>query len=523
MLARILLSASLLAPPPVAERSPWLHGMWTDGDGLLAVIELDAVRLSCRSGEERTLRGLRNLEDVAGAWVAGAPVIAALSEDGPLVRWRAEAWTRTLVPRVDESKQLAVAVDARGRVVVAGEKGAAYRLDGERWATLVYPTPMTAVGLAARADGSFVVVGAGGELAHAAPDAEQLDRILVLDMPQEPMAAWWGEGLWIAGRRELVRVDVARWRIDRRVKHDLFGSITLLSGFTAADGERVVVAAQSDFAAYDGKRLRRLATHVVFPEGLGFDRRAASLVVASRDGLTATREPELLVEPPMSLSPTCPLPGGQRTQHVDDLVARGSSPVPKDSVVAAASPVPRPPAASPVAPVKRRGGGALPTLRLGFGGAYAPRVPAIEGVSRTLSGFTLDLAAGVVAMPREHVFLWPELGYNLTVRDGQNGHFFVAGMAPLFGVQNAMIGPAARFVVGDAWGKTGVGVRSGVVGAFALGLLEIEGGHQWLRVGDRDVHDGRFMVSLNLTSAFALIGALVFFGGMARGFGRLLR
>lgn len=184
MLARILLSASLLAPPPVAAQPPWLHGMWTDGDGLLAVIELDAVRLSCRSGEEQRLEGLRNLEDVAGAWVAGAPVIAALAEDGPLVRWRDEAWTRTLVPRVDESKLLAVAVDARGRVVVAGAKGAAYRLDGERWETLVYPMAMTAVGLAARADGSFNAATTVPVVAFPRQNAECVEAIM-LGMPKQ--------------------------------------------------------------------------------------------------------------------------------------------------------------------------------------------------------------------------------------------------------------------------------------------------------------------------------------------------
>lgn len=153
-----------------------------------------------------------------------------------------------------------------------------------------------------------------------------------------------------------------------------------------------------------------------------------------------------------------------------------------------------------------------PTLRIGFGGAYAPRVPAVAGASPTVSGFTLDVTAGAVIEVHKRVFLWPELGYNFTAREDRGGHFFTAGLAPMFGQRLAMVGVGPRLVVGNAWGTPGAGVRSGLIGSFGLNILSVELGHQWLRAGGRDLHEGRFMISIDLVGAFKVVLVL----GIAR-------
>ena len=62
-------------------------------------------------------------------------LVVAVSDEGTLVRWRAGAWELLAVPRSGRDPLVAVAIDARGRVVVAGATGGVHRLDGERWQT----------------------------------------------------------------------------------------------------------------------------------------------------------------------------------------------------------------------------------------------------------------------------------------------------------------------------------------------------------------------------------------------------
>ena len=509
LLLHLLLASTLLPTPPAPAEPPaftppsqWLRGVWSDGDGLLAVLEHNAVHLSCRTGEQVSLTRFWRLRAVHGAWIDDALVVAAVSEDGQLARWQAGAWKIRRVPRIADDTLLGVGVDARGGVVVAGKTGGAYRLRGEAWQILPYPTELPlAVSLTLRDDCSFIVLGARGELALGEADAEDLRRILVLDLPKEPAIAWQGAALWIAGADELVRVDTEIWRVTRRSEHRLFGRVRVLTGLAGPDGDRVVLGAQRSLAVHDGKQLRPLPFEVVFPEGLALDLRSASLQVASRDGLVV--RPLAALEPARARLPAearpCPLPPGHQRQTLDDL----TRPVPKASPPPAATQPPEPEAATPRPGRKHER--PRPTLRLGFGGAYAPRSTPVAGASRSTGGFTLDLALGAVVPLRKHVFLWPELGYSYSVRERHAGHFFTAGLAPMFGTRLAQVGLAPRLVTGDAWGVTGVGLRSGLVGSFGLNILSVELGHQWLRAGGRDLHDGRFMISVDLVTVAAAV------------------
>lgn len=210
--------------------------------------------------------------------------------------------------------------------------------------------------------------------------------------------------------------------------------------------------------------------------------------------------PPAPAEPPASTTSSERLPPGQQRPPRD----ASTRPVPKDSSAPAAARAPETsPAAPPTPPTppgRRLRDRPRPTLRLGFGGAYAPRSAPVAGAARTTGGLSIDLALGASVEVHKHVFLWPELGYSYSVREGHAGHFFTAGLAPMFGTPLAQVGLAPRLVTGDAWGATGVGLRSGLVGSFGLNLLSVELGHQWLRAGGRDLHDGRFMISVDLVT-----------------------
>ncbi|HEY0133728.1 MAG TPA: hypothetical protein VGB85_06595, partial [Nannocystis sp.] len=157
MLTHVLLAIAMIAPAPAfttTETGP--RGLWSDGDGLLAVTGYDKVELSCRTGQRITVHDVKGLRDVDGAWVDGAPVVAAVGEARELVLSRGGRWSLRAVPAGTDEKTIAVAVDPRGKVVVLGETQAVYRLDGERWDVLRFPAGSArAVALAVRADGDI--------------------------------------------------------------------------------------------------------------------------------------------------------------------------------------------------------------------------------------------------------------------------------------------------------------------------------------------------------------------------------
>lgn len=503
----LLLAAQLIAPaaapgePPAFTAPSGLHGLWSDGDGLLAAHEHSVVHLSCRTGERVSLAMHARIVDLGAAIVGGQPVLAAVDEDGQLAVWRRGAWSVRAAPPAGE--RLAVAVDGRGRVVVISVGRGVQRLDDATWQELPHPLELGPVLAAAVApDGAIAVLTADGGLGFAGPDDDRLARILVLDLPKEPRHAWIGPSgaLWIADDRELVRVDRSTWKIGARAHHNLFGRLRGLTGVDTPEGERLLLAAQSTAAVYDGGRFTAVPITAVFASGLAVDVRAGALLASDSRGLDVAPvdHPSLLAARDRlraTPAPACPLPPGQRSSRAPE----PPRPVSKDSPTlappsAATSPAPAPPGERERTDF---------SLRAGFGAAFAPGTD-----PRVTTGFSFDVAVGAVAQVGKHVWLWPEVGYNYTGRASHAGHFFTAGLTPMFGQRHAQIGVGPRLVVGDAWGAPGVGVRSGLVGSVGANILTLELGHQWLRAGDRDLHDARFMFSVNVVPLVKMLALL---------------
>lgn len=510
MPAHLLLSAVLLAspsPPGFTAPTGALRGVWTDGDGLLAVIEYGAIDLSCRTGERVRLESTDRLFDVAGAWVDGAPVVAATTEGGELLQWRRGAWSVIRVPRSDVHDLIAVAVDERGRVLVAGSAHEAHRLDGDRWDTLPYPTDLSSVrSLAARGDGEFFVAERYGRMLRGSP-GQATPQPLRVNRPRIG-AAWIGATgpLWLAGEGNLTAVDPVLAHTTKSVDTAVF-NVRALTGLPGADGLLLAVAGERGVAVYDGEKVTSV-TGAPSATDLAFDLRGAALLIVGERGLVTLPIDHPAMRAARARLPAttlpCPLPPGQRVQTVDAL-----RPVPKASLSAK---LPAAPSSQPLktAPVRER---PQVTLRFGLGPAFAPGSAPRPRIATSLD---LDLALGVVFQPRRYVYLWPELGYSYNGRGGQPGHFVIAGLTPLFGSRGAQVGVAARLVAGDAWHAPGVGLRSGLVGSFGMHALTLELGHQWLRAGGRDLHDARIVISLDLVLATKAVAVLMIFTAFAR-------
>ncbi|MDC0668234.1 hypothetical protein [Nannocystis radixulma] len=515
MLARFALSAALLAPsatePPAFTGQPARYSiLWSDGDSLLAAAEPDAVHLLCRTGERSsTIAGLGRVRGLAGRSIAGALQLVAVTEGGQLARWSADAWSLSAVPRRAVDELFAVALDNRGRAVVAGKTYALYIADGDRWEVLLYPPGLSAPAALAHDGDHIAVVGSRGQLVLATPEGSSIwTDVPISGGLDEPSQAWWSPAsglLWIVDRRELVAVDVARSRVLQRVAKDTSGGPHALTGLPTPQGDLLALAGQSTLGLLlrHEQRVRTLGVEVVFPAGFAFDVRGEALYVADLEGLRriplvddALAAARALLE--RGPAPPCPLAPGRRVQVADDLL-----PAPRDMSSAPLAPK-SPPRTKrsdrgelPIVPVR-------PTLRLGLGPAIAPHPPP----ARTTAGLAFDVSLGVaIALGKRGAYLWPEFGYAQTRRDGTTGHLFTFGLTPLFGLPSAAFGLSPKVVFGDAYGHVGAGLRSSLVGTFALQTLTFEIGHQWLRAGGRDLHDARLMFSLDVLAVVALLTA----------------
>ncbi|MFO0651196.1 MAG: hypothetical protein U0326_33540 [Polyangiales bacterium] len=193
------------------------------------------------------------------------------------------------------------------------------------------------------------------------------------------------------------------------------------------------------------------------------------------------------------------------------------------SAVAQASPSPpsssssawTPPPPTVVTEPQRLNFDGLPTLRFGFGfGRGAPRTGDAE------TDFAFDLAAGawLLFSPRETgVQLWPEIGYASDSSDVRGGRYATAGVGLMYGAELFSAGVAPRFLIGDADGRLGLGLRSSLVVQAGYTAFSLEAGHQWMRVGGEDLHEFRATLSVNPISllflVFTVAGGSIFRAG----------
>lgn len=173
-----------------------------------------------------------------------------------------------------------------------------------------------------------------------------------------------------------------------------------------------------------------------------------------------------------------------------------------------------PPAQSALTPPARRTLDGLPTLRFAFGVGSGD---AANGVGDTDFAFDAAVGAWMTFAPGDTgLHLWPELGYASDSSDLRGGRYATAGVGIMYGSEWLSAGVAPRFLVGDADGRLGMGLRSSLVVQAAFTALSLEVGHQWMRVDGSDLQEFRATLSLNpLSMLFALV--MVAGGSIVRG------
>ncbi|MFO0757450.1 MAG: hypothetical protein U0359_13215 [Byssovorax sp.] len=484
------------APFPAPPGLGWSSGIWGDGADLLVVAGSSGVRRICRGGATAGGPSINGSSAVAGAGKGASATVVAAGSRGQLARFSAGAWESANAPVLGQEEIKGVAVDARGRVLAAGESTALYVWDHDTWHVHRYAAGNSGNsgnkvnGVVVAADGTAYLFGARGTLLGFQND---VIRAIAIDatppLAGDLVAAWASPAsgqLWVATDQGIVASVDPKSGQARSSKSPLFGAPRALTGVSSPEGDLIAVSGQSDLALFDGKDWKPLGVNIAFPEGLGLDVPGGALYVVNRDGLQ--RVP---VDHPRLASARAALPAQ----------------APGGSACADAPPAPAAPSAPP-APIAARSTDSgekgtgdpstvdvlrWPTLRAGAGYGFHPGEPG--GIKST---FDLDINVGMRAGITPSFALWPELGYSYVTGDQGGGNFVTAGVGPLFGTPIAAVGWQPKLVVGDARGLLGVGMRNSVVGSFIYDIVSVELSHQWIHTAQAEHHEGRVMFAFDV-------------------------
>jgi hypothetical protein len=472
----------------------------------MLVADLFGVTLYCREGQAaRSPEGVKDFEGLAGSGQGERFVAAGVGEEGGVVIWRDGRWHKARAPTVDDDELIAAAVDDAGAVYAAGQRRALYVARGDDWSVHRYPADLKGEVAAAvwLGGGELLLVGSAGLALRFHDGAFSRSSRVPAEVTGSLEHAWLSPGgdLWLAGDGELLRV-----RPDGALSRHpppIFGRLSGLSGVHTDAGDVVAVSAQSEIVLFDGVSFSRVDGSYSFPEGIYLDGAGEVLYLAHRDGLRrlAINHPKIV---PQGLpeGADCPMPA-----RPED-AARVAELERYDLV----EPVERP-ALEEVQPGKPTPRQSMPIGRVALG-VVSGQVPAEPGAeARMGAAFALDLGLGGTIGLAKHVSIWPEIGYSYGRLPGGANHLFLVGVGPLFGNKWAAVGVLPRFALGGGENLFGVGVRTGLVGSFLMDIVAVEVGHQWLRAGERDIHELRTMISVNGLPLLVVLGLARIFTG----------
>ena len=123
--------------------------------------------------------------------------------------------------------------------------------------------------------------------------------------------------------------------------------------------------------------------------------------------------------------------------------------------------------------------------------------------------FVFDTNLGMQIGVSRCLLIVPEIGYTHDTIGA--GNFFTAGGGPSIGNALVSIGWAPKLVLGTVGDEFAIGVRNSLVGSFILNFVSVDIGHQWVRTGDANLHQIRFLFAIDalavLRIAMAAAGA----------------
>lgn len=476
-------------PFPAPSSLGWSSAVWGDGEDMILVASGNGVQRICRSGGTSTGPALVGADALAGAGRGASATLVAAGSRGQLARWVAGKWESVNAPVLNQEEIKGVAVDARGRVLAAGESSALYVWERDAWQVHRYPAGSKVLGLVSAPDGGAVLFGARGLLLAFQHDA--LRPITIDATPPiagDLLAAWLSPGsgqLWVATEQGfLASVDLGSGQA-RAVKSPLFGTPRALTGASTPAGDLLALSGQSDLALYDGKEWKPLGVNLSFPEGLYLDVRGGSLYAVNRDGLSRVPvEHARLAAAQAALPPVSAAANAECPADVVNAPPAPPAPLARRTVV----PTGDEPSDPRTVDVLR-----WPTLRVGAGYGFHPGEPG--GIKST---FDLDINLGMRVGITRSFALWPELGYSYVTGGPEGGNFVTAGVGPIFGSPIVAVGWQPKLVVGDARGALGVGMRNALVGSFIYDIVSVELSHQWVHTSVAEHHEGRVMFAFDV-------------------------
>ncbi|APR88646.1 hypothetical protein A7982_13995 [Minicystis rosea] len=133
------------------------------------------------------------------------------------------------------------------------------------------------------------------------------------------------------------------------------------------------------------------------------------------------------------------------------------------------------------------------------------------GSTGAMPAFVFEAAAGPqVLFKKNRKYTWSlvaEASYTFNSHPTMGGHLAGIGAGPLGLIEkwDLGFGWAPKLVFGATHQGAAVGMRNMLVASIFAGALQVEAGHQWLRVGARDQHEARFLVGLDPLRAFILM------------------
>lgn len=124
--------------------------------------------------------------------------------------------------------------------------------------------------------------------------------------------------------------------------------------------------------------------------------------------------------------------------------------------------------------------------------------------------FDLDVTAGVA------LNLWSadsinndlafEASYSFSSEPTIGGHFAAIGATPMYHFNYLVgVGWAPKLVLGGTWQGFAVGMRNMLVLPVFADLIQIEAGHQWLRVEGQDQHEIRVLAGVDLLRPLVML------------------
>ncbi len=142
-----------------------------------------------------------------------------------------------------------------------------------------------------------------------------------------------------------------------------------------------------------------------------------------------------------------------------------------------------------------------PILRAsgGVGVHFLPR-------SQRLASFVLDATAGYRRALLPRLSLAFEAGFSFDSEPGRGGMFGTIGAGPeLYVTRYLQIGWDPKLVIGGAWSGFAIGARNTLIVPLFMHVVNVEVGHQYLRVGSEDRHELRAQIGFDVAGLAQLV------------------